>query len=99
MLDPWPTSPYTLLVARHHIVTRCQVWPAHYLRPLPPIPVPLTRPDPDIPLHLQPMIDAIYARSRYFRSIDYSKPPTPLLNPEETAWLEQQLRARTRKPE
>jgi Protein of unknown function (DUF4058) len=94
MLDPWPDSPYTLLVARYKYVTRCLVWKAHYLRPLPTIKIPLQSPDPDIPLDLQPMIEAIYAQSRYDHSIDYSKPLTPSLNPEETAWLEQQLHTR-----
>jgi hypothetical protein len=93
MLDPWPASPYTLLVARRHKAPHCLVWPAHWQRPLPPIPVPLAKPDPDIPLHLQPMVEAIYARSRYHRSIDYSRPLTPPLGPDESAWLEQQLRS------
>ncbi len=75
-LDPWPDSPYTLLVARAK-AQRCRVWRAHYLRPLPTIPVPLAKPDDDIPLELQPMIDEIYRLFRYERSIDYSKPLNP----------------------
>jgi hypothetical protein len=93
MLDPWPDSPYTLLVARAHKFQLCRVWPADFRRP-PPIPVPLARPDPDIPLDLQPMVEAIYQRSRYERSIDYTQPPTPPLAPEEAEWLAGQLRAR-----
>ena len=94
MLDPWPASPYTLLVARAKKAQLCRVWPVHWQRPLPPLPVPLAKPDPDIPLDLQPMLDAIYQRSRYERSIDYRKPLTPPLDAVETAWLEQQLQAR-----
>jgi hypothetical protein len=90
MLDPWPDSPYTLLVGRAK-KNVCKVWPTYFQRPLPTIPVPLARPDPDIPLDLQPMIAAIYQRSRYKRSIDYNKPPSPPLSPEEAAWLQQQL--------
>jgi hypothetical protein len=56
--------------------------------------VPLAKPDPDVSLILQPLIDAIYARSRYSRSIDYSKTITPALAPEEAAWLEEQMQAR-----
>ena len=37
------------------------------------------------------MLDAIYERSRYALSIDYGKPLTPPLSPEEAAWLEGQL--------
>ncbi len=93
MLDPWPEGPYSLLVARAKKAQLCRVWPAHYRRPLPSLPVPLAKPDSDITLALQPMIDAIYQRSRYERSIDYSKPLIPSLGAADTAWLKQQLRA------
>jgi hypothetical protein len=93
MLDTWPDSPYTLLVTRAG--TRlCRVWRTHYRRPLPDIPVPLAKPDSDIPLELQPMVDAIYERFRYPRSIDYGKPLTSPLDAAETGWLKQQLQAR-----
>ncbi len=92
MLDPWPDSPYTLLVARAKSPI-CRVWRAHYRRSSPVIPVPLAKPDSDIPLDLQPMIDEIYQRFRYSRSIDYRKRLTPPLDATETAWLKQQLRA------
>jgi hypothetical protein len=93
MLDPWPDSPYTLLVARAKR-TLCKVWPVHFRRPLPTLPVPLARPDPDVPLDLQSMIAIIYQRSRYERSIDYAQPLAPPLSSEEAAWLKQQIKAR-----
>jgi hypothetical protein len=92
MFDPWPTSPYTLLVAREERAPYCRVWPAFFDRPLPAIPVPLSRPDPDVPLELQPLVDAIYERSRYREDIDYVQPLTPPLSGEQAAWLAQQLR-------
>ena len=92
MLDPWPSSPYTLLVARSNKAPSCLVWPAYFQRPLPSIPVPLLKPDPDIMLNLQAMIDAIYARSRYGRSIDYSQLLVPALSPEDSTWLAERLR-------
>jgi hypothetical protein len=58
---------------------------------LPPLPIPLSRPDPDIPLALQPLIDAIYERGRYEEEIDYTKPLAPPLREEEAAWLKQRL--------
>ncbi len=92
MLDPWPNSPYTLLVSRmKSIIPRCHVWPAFSLRPLPTIPVPLAKPDADVPLNLQPMIEAIYERSRYFHSIDYSKPLDLPASAEEIAWMQEHL--------
>jgi Protein of unknown function (DUF4058) len=69
MLDPWPDSPYTLLIARAGSQL-CRVWRAHYRRSFPVTPVPLAKPDSDIPLDLQPMIDEIYQRFLYPRRID-----------------------------
>jgi hypothetical protein len=98
MLDPLPTSPYYLLVGRRERAPRCRVWPASYRRRLPVLPIPLVRPDPDVSLDLQPLIEAIYARSRYARSIDYARPLTPPLSAEESAWLAEQQRARAATP-
>lgn len=94
MEDDWPDSPYYLLVCRKREAPQCSVWPAHFRRPLPPIPVPLAPPDADISLALQPLIEAVYARSHYERDIDYGQPLRPLLDPADAAWLEQQLRGR-----
>ncbi len=69
MLDPWPDSRYTLLIARAGSQL-CRVWRADYRRSMPVILVPLTKPDSDISLDLQPMIDEIYQRFRYPRSIN-----------------------------
>jgi Protein of unknown function (DUF4058) len=97
MLDPWPDSPYTLLVAPAG-APLCRVWRAQYQRTLPVTPVPLAKPDSDIPLELQPMIDDIYQRFRYPRSIDYGMPLNPPLDVAETTWLKQQLRTRRSRP-
>jgi hypothetical protein len=94
MLDPWPDSPYTLTVARARKGHVCDVWPAYFHRPLPAIPIPLLKPDADILVPLQAMIDEIYERFRYARSIDYTRSLTPPPGPEETFWLQQHLPAR-----
>jgi hypothetical protein len=93
MLDPWPDSAYVLMVARARKPQLCKVWPCHFHRPLPSIPVPLAKPDPPIPLNLQPLIEGIYERYRYQRSIDYTRPLDPPLNADDLAWLRQRLRA------
>ena len=74
MVTPWPASPYYLLVCRKRRAPYCGVWPASFQERLPVIPVPLDDPDPDLDLDLQPMLAAIYERSRYETSIDYTKP-------------------------
>jgi hypothetical protein len=93
MLDPWPNSPYYVLVAREEWAPRCRVWPTFFDRPLPTIPIPLSRPDPDIPLALQPLVDVIYERARYGEEIDYTKALTPPLSAEEATQVKRLLRA------
>jgi hypothetical protein len=92
MVSRWPDSPYYLLVCRKKQAPRCAVWPAYFYEPLPPIPIPLLPPDADIMLDLQPLVAAIYTRSRYERDIDYGQPLQPPLSSDEAAWLEEQLR-------
>ena len=98
MLDPWPDSPYTLLVCRRSRAPRCRVWPAHIRRPLPNIPVPLLSPDPDLNLDLNPLIAEIYSLGRYAEEIDYTRLLTPALAEEDAAYLSEALTARTAQP-
>ncbi len=98
MLDPLPDSPYYILVGREGWPPRCRAWPAHFDRPLPPIPVPLAKPHADIPLALQPTVESIYASSRYADDIDYSQPLNPPLTPEQAAWLDKRLHPEPPKP-
>ena len=91
MVDPWPDSPYTLLVSRRSTAPLCRVLRAHYAKPLPPVPVPLLEPDPDTSLNLQMLIDDIYRRYRYDQEIDYGKPLTPPLPADDVARLQEQL--------
>ena len=92
MASAWPDSPYYLLVCRKREAPRCSVWPAFFDQPLPPIPIPLAPPDPDITLSLQPLMEAVYARSHYDRDIDYRRPLDPPLTADQAAWLEDRLR-------
>jgi hypothetical protein len=89
MRDPWPESPYTLLVARAGRHYACDVWPGYFHVPLSAIPIPLVAPDPDVVLDLQPLIESIYRRLRYGETIDYDKPLVPPPSPTEEKWLHQ----------
>ena len=62
---------------------------------LPPIPVPLSSPNPDVVLELQPLVEALYEERHYDVDVDYSKPLRPALSAEENAWLQAQLQARS----
>jgi hypothetical protein len=87
MEEPWPDSPYYVMVMRKSEAPACQVRPAYATRPLPEVAVPLAPPDADLHLPLQPLVEAIYARSRYEVDIDYNKTLTPPLRPDETSFL------------
>ena len=94
MTGRWPDSPYYLLTSYKKRRQRCYVWPAYSTEPLPALTVPLLAPDSDLSVPLQPLVDAIFARSRYQRDIDYRRPLTPPLSPDEQAFLDERLRGR-----
>jgi hypothetical protein len=87
MRDPWPSSPYYILLKRRGHGHTCQVWPAHSVRALPRIPIPLADPDPDVEVAMQQLVDAVYERSRYSRLLDYTRPCRPALNAGEAECL------------
>lgn len=86
MKTPWPDSPYYIMVARKDEVGASGIWPAFSVLRLPEIPIPLLPPDADLQVDLQPMVDAIYKRSRYFLDMHYDK-PLPGLREDEVALL------------
>jgi len=98
-VDRLPLSPYVILVARRQRMPYCQVWDAYFDRRLPKFPVPLRKPDPDVMIDVQPMVDAIYSRWRYGPQINYKTPLTPPFSAEDAAWFEAQLQATQSPPE
>ena len=97
MREPWPESPYYVLVSRQDEVPRCHVWPAHTLQPLPRIPIPLEKADADVEIDLQPMVDAIYERARYAIDIDYAGSISLALSKDELQRLTETSRRTGRK--
>lgn len=94
MLDPWPDSPYVLMVARVRADHRCDVWPAFSTEPLPAVPFPLREPGPDILIDLQSILDGIYQEFHFERMLDYSRRLSPALSGPEKAVLRAGLKAR-----
>jgi hypothetical protein len=94
MREEWPASPYYVLTCWKRSAPACKVWPAFFDRPLPKLTVPLTPPDADLTLDLQPMVDAIYDRSRYAADVDYRRPCRPALDERTVAWLAERLNQR-----
>jgi hypothetical protein len=94
MREPWPDSPYYVLVVQKEEAPRCRVFPAFVHQRLPSIPVPLANGDPDLICDLQAAVDAVIASSRYERRLAYEIPIEPPLNETEQAIL-QSLRSRS----
>ena len=83
-----PDFPYliTLTRAQSGVVN---VWTIGLQDKLPIIPVPLSAPDPDIPLELDNIVSAIYDEAAYDLSIDYKQPPPPpTFSLEDVQWMQ-----------
>jgi hypothetical protein len=61
--------------------------------PIPDIPIPLRRGEPDLALPLNRLLHDRYDRSNYDLAIDYSQPPEPPLSDEDNEWAAELLRA------
>lgn len=87
MNDPWPDSPFAMVVIRKAKAPACEVWPGFTTRSLPTIPIPLLPPDADVVVALQPIVSNIYEIGRYFSNINYDKPLQPPLSADEARLL------------
>jgi len=91
---PLPLAPYYVTLARADNRPSVDAWPIQLAARLPVLPVPLSAPDPDVPLDLGAVVQAVYERGGYATRIDYRQPaPLPPLEPEQQAWVEQLLAA------
>ncbi len=91
--DPLPAAPYFVFLCRAERWPEVAIWPCALARPLPTVPVPLRRPDPDVALPLTQVLHQVYHNARYDLQVDYrAAPPPPDLAPEEAAWLDAHLR-------
>jgi hypothetical protein len=91
--EPLPAGDYYALVSRSDRRPDCDVYAWTIRQPLPPIPIPLKPPDPDIVLELGVVFATAYERGRYRRSIDYDAPAPISLGDETQRWLSEQVGA------
>jgi hypothetical protein len=92
---PLPNNPYFVLLSRAERRPRLEVWPLSLRTPIPRVPVPLRRPDPDVALDITAALQQIYASARYERRINYrDDPPPPDFTDDDLAWLDAHLRER-----
>ena len=89
-----PPAPYYVTLARVEHRPYIDVWPIQFTARLPVLPVPLSAPDPDVPLDLGAIVPAVYEHGGYATRIDYRQPvPPPPLAAEQQTWVAQLLAA------
>jgi hypothetical protein len=81
-----PPGDYYAIVSRWEQRRECEVYAWAGDRVLPEVPVPLSRPDPDIPLDLAASLRRAYDAGFYESAIDYTQPP-PGVPDAERAWI------------
>ncbi len=91
-----PPGDYFALVSRWEERPQADVYAWTIRDPFPSIPIPLSRPDPDILLDLAPVFATAYERCRYASRIDYSIPPSTVKKPADRAWAERTAKAARR---
>jgi len=87
-----PPGDYYALISRWDRRPDCQVYHWTMQQSLPPIPIPLLPPDPDVWIDLGAVFRTTYERGRYGRSIDYSAPPPMALDRARLAWVTERAR-------
>jgi hypothetical protein len=86
---PVPAAAYYVVLSRAERRPRVEVWPIQLRDRLPVLPVPLLKPDPNVPLDLGAAVASVYERGAYAQQIDYQQPPPPpSLSSAEAEWLE-----------
>ncbi len=93
-----PSAPYYVYVGRFEVRPETDVWPIRLDQPLPIIPVPLLPGDADVLLDLQLALTTVYDLSEYDLEIDYTQPPEGPLDPQQTTWVDERLRAAGQRP-
>ncbi len=82
---------YFALVSRVRRRPTAQLHPFGLRHRLPTIPIPLRGDDPDVPLDLQAVLDTVYDRARYGRTLNYAAPLDPPADDETRRWIESVL--------
>ena len=88
MDEPLPPGDYYAFVSRAEARPASEVYAWSLRRALPTIPIPLSAPDPDIPLNLAGVFATTYHRARYERSIHYDRSLGLPLASEDRIWAE-----------
>lgn len=83
---PLPSGDYLAAVARWERRPLADIYAWTVRQPLPPVPIPLRAPDPDVKLDLAAAFAETYRRGRYDRVLDYTADLVAPLRPADRDW-------------
>jgi hypothetical protein len=83
---PLPDGDYYAYVSRSEDRPNGAIYSWRVRDSLPPVPIPLRGPDPDITIELQAVFQVTFERGRYGRSLRYGKPPPAKMSEADVAW-------------
>jgi hypothetical protein len=92
-----PPGDYYAFVSRAPRRPNSEVYVWTVRDPLPMIPIPLSKPDPDVMADLAGVFTTAYDRGRYARLIDYRTTPSVLRSHSSRAWAEKTARSAGRR--
>lgn len=82
-----PHGDYFALVSRGHRRPRTDVFHWTLQQPLPTIPIPLKKDEPEVPLDLQAVFTTVFDRARYQLSLNYAAKPGVPLSETDANWI------------
>ena len=95
MGSPLPAGHYMAIVSRGRLRPKSSVYSWRLSDRMPAIPIPLAARDAEPMLDLQTVLDLVYDRAHYHRSLKYATPPVPPLSPEMADWTQSILNTRS----
>jgi hypothetical protein len=93
---PLPSGDYFAILSRQEWREDSDVYAWSVRRPLPTIPIPLSKPDPDISLDIAHVVARAYEQGRYARLVNYAATVDLPLAEEDRAWVKDLASTRKR---
>ncbi|MGI8503661.1 MAG: DUF4058 family protein [Hassallia sp.] len=92
LLGEVPATDYRIVVSQSETRPQAKLYGFSVREKIPTFVLPLQSGDRKVILDLQPLLNRIYARARYYLTIDYNQEPIPPLKAEDKAWVDTLLR-------
>jgi hypothetical protein len=92
MQQPLPVGDFYAIVSRAESRPDSQVYRWTVRDALPPLPIPLLAPDPDVQFNLGEVFAYTYRKGRYARAVNYEAPPPASLDERAQQWARERIR-------